>query len=76
MDPLSKRIGRLLVVLMAVLMAIAVVYIFITRETSQWDFRAYYWASHVDNQGGDPYDHDTIKKAAGTEKVHAFLIRP
>ncbi len=76
LDPLSKLTGRLLVVLMAVLMTIAIVYIFITRETSQWDFQAYYWAAHVDNQGGDPYDHDAIKQAAGTEKVHAFLYPP
>lgn len=45
-------------------------------ETTQWDFRAYYWGARAWAAGADPYDQGQLARLSGREDVLPFHYPP
>jgi hypothetical protein len=48
----------------------------IVVKDKQWDFRTYYYAAQVHASGGNPYDTDSLSRAAGEEIEFPYVYPP
>lgn len=70
-----RNSNKIIFAVISIIFAALLAY-FVLDTYYQWDFKVYYYAARFDAAGGNPYNHNALKRYSGEEGIMSYLYPP